>query len=292
MVLFSYNGVGVFLLCLQLRQIFSFVASTTTVSRRRKYRTPIILHAAASVSSTQEKSAELLRLLRDKAANYSKNEATADGQINSLMQTLIASKSKFDPSKCIDGPLYASVHFTGGSTPLWEKIAVKNVRNVKGQRYTLKGGTSGTFVNYAEVLGRNFYLKAVGDCIDEGPVRSLQPEEDAASSDETSNPFGAFKSLFQSVGGGNQQSTLLPTPYDYSAKVKGASFVFFQKYSLDLNIEGTGTVRVLYADQTLRILLSPTDTNVTLGAGDWESEGLIVVQVRVDLVYDDWDTVL
>lgn len=53
-------------------------------------------------------------------------------------------------------------------------------------------------------------------------------------------------------------------------------------------ILGTGTVRVLYADENLRIFLSPTDTNVTKGGGDWESEGLIVVQVRVDLVYADW----
>ena len=56
---------------------------------------------------------------------------------------------------------------------------------------------------------------------------------------------------------------------------------------LNLSIEGTGTVRVLYADENLRIFVSPTDTN-SKGGGDWESECLIVVQVRVDLVYDDW----
>jgi hypothetical protein len=70
--------------------------------------------------------------------------------------------------------------------------------------------------------------------------------------------------------------------------VTGASISLWNKFALNLSIEGTGTVRVLYADENLRIFLSPTDTNVTKGAGDWESEGLIVVQVRIDLVYDDW----
>ena len=100
---------------------------------------------------------------------------------------------------------------------------------------------------------------------------------------DDNNPFNSFSSLFA-----NKKSSNLPTPYDYEARVTGASISFLDRYSLNLSIAGTGTVRVLYADENLRIFVSPTDTNVTKGAEGWESEGLIVVQVRVGLVYDDW----
>ena len=125
-------------------------------------------------------------------------------------------------------------------------------------------------------------------------------DEDLSSScssfvqnEELTNPFsGIFSSLFNSktnpINFATQSSTLLPTPYDYSAIVTGASIVLFQKFILTVTIEGSGIVRVLYADENLRIFVSPTDTNVTRGRGDWESEGLIVVQVRADLVFNDW----
>ena len=222
----------------------------------------------AASASTQQTSDELLCLLTEKADNASTE--SDDSRINRLVQNLISSRSSFNPSTCIEGPLFASVHFIG-STPLWEKIAAGAVRNVKGQKYR----EDGTFTNYAEVLGENLYLKAIGGYSDIGPVRAV--ESDA-------NPFSSFASLFA-----NEQSTLLPTPYDYEARVTGASISLWNKFELNLSIEGTGIVRVLYADENLRIFLSPTDTNVTKGAGDWESEGLIVVQVRVGLVYDDWE---
>ena len=53
-----------------------------------------------------------------------------------------------------------------------------------------------------------------------------------------------------------------------------------KKLLLDLPmIQGTGLVRVLYADPQLRIFLSPTQ-----GDGGWEDQGLVVVQVRKDLL--------
>lgn len=173
---------------------------------------------------------------------------------------------------------------------MWEKIGSSGgVRNVKGQKYTLGGGSSGTLVNYAEIFGKNLYLKAVGRCKDEGPVSSPAQSVTADEKSSFNHPLEALTSLFKSgYDKNNEQSTLLPTPYDYSASVTGASIVLFEKFSLDLSIGGTGTVRVLYADDNLRIFLSPTDTYVTRGRGDWESAGLIVVQVRVDLIYDDW----
>lgn len=53
-----------------------------------------------------------------------------------------------------------------------------------------------------------------------------------------------------------------------------------KKLLLDLPmIQGAGLVRVLYADPQLRIFLSPTQ-----GDGGWEDQGLVVVQVRKDLL--------
>ncbi|KAL3790683.1 hypothetical protein HJC23_009783 [Cyclotella cryptica] len=229
-------------------------------------------------------SRELLRLLQQKASvkpNTQSTDSSLDNQINSLVRTLIASKSTFDPTQCLNGPLYATIHFIG-DTPLWEKIAVGGGRNVKGQRYTLSDETSGEFVNYAEIWGQNLYLKAVGKFNDKGSVSSsIGPYAESSN-----NPFEFLAPLVANLRGKEQ---LKPTPYDYEAIVTGASFVLFQKYSFDVAIAGKGVVRVLYADPNLRIFLSPTDTNVTTGGGDWESAGLIVVQVRFDLVYSDWN---
>ena len=297
-------------LCGGVAPILSFsLSGQRLISRRKQHNarshthiipksTSILYYASTSSSlksnkqaTIQETSNELLYRLQQKAASTnSKSDDMLDGEINNLVRTLIDSKAKFNPATCIDGPLFASVHFIGDS-PLWARIGAGIVRNIKGQKYTLDNML---FTNYAEIIGTNFYLKAVGTFKDEGPAVSSSPSSTSVSSanGEKSNPLGtAFASLFNSGNNSNiskQQSTSLPTPYDYSATVTGASIVLFQKLSVDLTIEGTGTVRVLYADDNLRIFLSPTDTNVTKGGGDWESEGLIVVQVRVDLVDDDW----
>ena len=267
--------------------------------------------SADTITPTLESSQELLGLLLQKTSSINSkmyNDNNLDKEINSLVRLLIASKTSFDPQKCIDGPLFASVHFIG-NTPLWEKIGLPGlVRNVKGQKYTLDrtienaagAAGGGKFVNYAEIWGNNLYLMASGDFIAGGP--NVVVDGDLSSSrstllqnkKHTTNPFSEILSyLFPSNSKSidivtMQQFSQLPTPYDYAATVTGASIVLFQKMILNVSIEGTGTVRVLYADENLRIFVSPTDTNVTRGGGDWESEGLIVVQVRVDLVYDEW----
>ena len=251
-------------------------------------------------ASVRRTSNELLSLLQRKASSpppSRKNDAAElDDRINSLVRSLVLSRTPFDPSSSIDGPLFASVHFVGDA-PLWERIGAPLgvARNVKGQRYALDDGT---FVNYAEIFGDKLYLTASGNFDDAGPATAATapspPNADSATDDGVSrnDPFGAMIAyLFRSNGNGGTgrpPPTLLPTPYDYFATVTGASVVLFGKFAFDVAIEGTGTVRVLYADEDLRVLLSPEDTNVTRGGGDWESRGLIVVQVRVDLVYGDW----
>ena len=98
-------------------------------------------------TSTKDTSDDLLQLLIQKANNPREGD-TLSTQINPLVQSLISSKSFFNPSKCIDGPLFASIHFIG-DTPLWEKIGPGAVRNIKGQKINLNDNT---FTNYAEIL--------------------------------------------------------------------------------------------------------------------------------------------
>jgi hypothetical protein len=166
-----YTSLVLLLLCAHWSPASSF-AQLRTAHIFRRHGPNIISQPTTSISasalsssttsnpkqSTRETSNELLRILQRKAAANSKSDAKLDEKFNSLGQTLIASKTQFNPAKCIDGPLFASVHFIG-DTPLWEKIGSGAVRNVKGQKYTLYG-KGGTFVNYAEVLGENFYLQA------------------------------------------------------------------------------------------------------------------------------------
>jgi hypothetical protein len=258
----------VILAALYPMSVCCFVFQPSTRRNNNIVSTRAALSPMAIPTSTKDTSDELLRLLKQKANNPKEGD-TLSTKINPLVKSLISSRSSFDPSKCINGPLFASIHFIG-DTPLWEKIGSGAVRNIKGQKINLNDNT---FTNYAEILGDNLCLKAIGELSDIGPVQSAVDEN---------NPFDSFTSLFA-----NKKSSNLPTPYDYEARVTGAS-VSLLGASFDLSIEGTGTVRVLYADENLRIFVSPTDTNVTKGAGDWESEGLIVVQVRVGLVYDDW----
>ena len=52
--------------------------------------------------------------------------------------------------------------------------------------------------------------------------------------------------------------------------------------TFDFSIKGSANLVVLYADPRLRIFVSPMESRSVVG--DWESAGLVVVQVRSDLV--------
>lgn len=188
--------------------------------------------AANAPKSTPEISDELLFLLQSKASAKNNEKSTNDDRINTLVQSLISSQTPFDPNRSIYGPLYATVHFIG-ETPLWEKISLFGARNVKGQKFIIdstKEESSVSFANYAEILGGNLYLKAVGIATDIGPVG----KQSTFSSRSLPSPL--FENPFQNIISSflfqrDNSVTLLPTPYDYEAKVTGASIVFFSKIS-------------------------------------------------------------
>ena len=118
----------------------------------------------------------------------------------------------------------------------------------------------------------------------------LIPEEEEnteASSTTNSSPSSFLNGIANLLSGSPQpQSTaaensdLLQCPCDIVATVKEEDCTWEGNKLLPLDfIQGTGVVRVVYADPKLRILESPHQNN-----GGWEDQGLITVQVREDLL--------
>mmetsp|Transcript_20073 Transcript_20073/g.24735 ORF Transcript_20073/g.24735 Transcript_20073/m.24735 type:complete len:287 (-) Transcript_20073:2081-2941(-) len=218
-------------------------------------------------------SKELESILRNK---FKINEAMNDSdktKIDNLIDILIQSKSKFDPSNCINGHLFA-VLYQSGPIPFWEKYDFKFFKrnNIKGQRYTTistnnndyqkKGGGELCFdlVNYAEFWGQELSIQGCGIC---SPL------------EEASGPI-SFLPL--------SASKMLTCPVDYKVTIQNANIQFLNT-KLNLNVEGVGYTRILYANPNMRIVLAPKDTSDER----WlEKAGLMVVQVRVDLLKSDF----
>lgn len=214
-----------------------------------------------------------------------------ESQISTLALQLTqgGSSNTFEPAESLFGPLYCTVAaFTpnnpDATKPLWERISLKP-DNLKGQQYTQTGPLTGTVINYSEVWGPAFHLRAEGSFVPQEEEESM-----AATREEEEVKPGFWESL---LGGGDSSSgsstkkneptaTTRSCPDDYRVTVNKASFCFGDSFSIDLPIEGSSTLRVLYADPKLRIFVSPQAMEGPVG--DWENAGLVVVQVRSDLV--------
>jgi hypothetical protein len=212
---------------------------------------------ASSSSNNEHVSDKAADELKSILLSNQKMQQENKDRIENLIQTLTESKIQFDPIKCINGPLYA-VLYQSGPIPFWEKYDFKFLKNnIKGQRYRSISKESSSFdiVNYAEFWGDNLSIQGCGTC-------TLM---------EKTNDDKTF------TGSG---SLLLTCPVDYEVKIQSASASIFKK-KFQLNVEGTGYTRILYANEELRIILAPKDTTDER----WmEKAGLVVVQVRSDLV--------
>jgi hypothetical protein len=191
-------------------------------------------------------------------------------------------------------------------------------KNIKGQMYTLmddgdgvrsESGSGGTIeqrirvTNYAEFIGEDFSVQAVGVArrnVDRSgsSTRSISTSTSDASKFEGLKEVKENRSIKSIITGifkkrdpsttrkpkrsrsRSSDSNLVTCPADYTVQVTNA-YVSILGNKLDIDINGTGYLRVLYADENLRIFTTPKDT--TDSKID-EKAGLTVAQVRIDLV--------
>jgi len=250
----------------------------------------------SSKSSIQQASDELVALLlarRSRSGNESSSGGD-DARISTLVEILTSAKTEFDPTVCLNGPLYVS-SVLEGPAPLWERFGIQlgegrnrsKRRNLQGQQYKYSTEDK-RVVNYAEVFGKAFHVRAYGTYEQDKRDDTVVADANADSSDTrtSTSPLGGILSFF---GGGDTQSkrspsnNLIQCPADFTVTVSKGSFYVLGSLRLDIPISGTGYLRVLYADPNIRLFVSPKSTT----DDRWEKAGLKVAQVRVDLVEEN-----
>jgi hypothetical protein len=89
----------------------------------------------------------------------SDNDDAWNSHVVDLVDELVDAKVSFDPTECLDGPLYVS-HVITGQSPLWQKLGGKR----QGQQYTFRKDEK-SVINYAEILGKGTHNTRV-HCVD------------------------------------------------------------------------------------------------------------------------------
>ena len=246
-----------------------------------------------TTAATETASDELVSLL----VAYHRSGSNTDQdrlRIDELVNLLVAEEVWFDPKECLHGPLFVS-YVQSGPSPLWARLGLAWTKNRQGQQYWFNDPERGnSVVNYAEVFGKGKDMHMSSDlngrffqvsdhayfsCI--ALVAALHVraygtyEEQEKEPAIPESPTDGLFSKSQSSSSGR----LVQCPMDYIVTVDRGSFVL-GGFSFDIPISGTGHLRVLYADRRLRIFLSPESTT----DDRWEKAGLVVAQIRVDLV--------
>jgi len=245
--------------------------------------------ARTSSVDVSKASSELQSLLLDRWNGKSESVDTLEKieRIEKIIDQLIQGQVDYDENDCLYGPLYATIYTTGVKTkPLWEQfasLATADKKNISGQKYFKDSNGDGKVINYSEVYGRSFHIRADGNVALRTPLELIEATPKPAT---PQSPIDSLTSFLNNIGGKNKNmpapKKLSKCPTDYLATVTKASFNLFGK-SLDLPVKGTGIARLLYADPNLRIFVSVTEN-------DWEqTAGLKVVQVRIDLVEEEWE---
>lgn len=193
--------------------------------------------------------------------------------------------NRYDPTKSLLGPLYCTLYAFNPSNPnqgppLWEKISLQP-GNLKGQQYFLNRDYALSVVNYAEIYGHAFAIRA------QATFSPVSKEDTKKSPSQNKIPLLVDSVVSKKDGSTRHQSpktTLRTCPDIYNFRTYAAEFKIGDSV-WPIPIEGTAQFSVLYADPRLRILLSPTGSESIVGP--WEQSGLVVVQVRSDFVTAD-----
>jgi hypothetical protein len=252
----------------------AFAPSTTTLARTHRYCRPSQLSATVVRED-----------LLDAVLQKQQDSQTIQG----LVQTLLSNGGEpltYNPAESLFGPFFCTIAtFTPGEDrkePLWERISLK-ANNLKGQQYSYIDNdvqTKGSVINYSEVWGPAVHLRATGTfaASADSPQTKEKPKD---------TPWWSVMSPFKEA---STSKRIRACPDDFTVTVTGAS-IHVLGAVVQIPIEGSSTLRVLYADPEFRIFVSPRDTDSSFGAlknkGEWENAGLVVVQVRSDLVTGD-----
>ena len=193
----------------------------------------------------------------------------------------------YDPSESLFGSgFYCTLYFyypntstaAGGNgngnnskppeDPIWEKTSLKP-SNIKGQQYYVRNDFQQSVINYSEVWGSDVTIKA------EGVLTPIDDDDDDDEHDKA-------KTTNVSTNNAKEDSrTLRRLPDVFRVDATKISASFFG-LTLDFSIQGSANLVVLYADPRIRIFVSPLPSETVVG--NWEQAGLVVVQVRGDLV--------
>ena len=153
--------------------------------------------------------------------------------------------------------------------PIWEKTSLK-ASNIKGQQYYIRNDFQQSVINYSEVWGPDVTITA------EGVLTPIDEEQGDKNKNISNNDND--KPLVQTKKG-SRSLRKLPDVFRVDAtKISAKIFGL----SLDFNIKGSANLVVLYADPRIRVFVSPLASETVVG--NWEEAGLVVVQVRGDLV--------
>jgi hypothetical protein len=233
------------------------------------------------------------RILGRFTASYQEEQKDMDDLAKILIERLISptdEPNRYDPTTCLLGPLFVTMYsYTPNQPdapePLWKRISLQK-ENIQGQQYFESKTFTEEVVNYSEIMGPNFYLEARGSftesaAVDKKPRKTAWPLSDFFSKQKPQSEEDIRR--------------LRTCPDSFDVTVREAAIcsrrqddddgtTSIQKFKIP--IQGSSVLTVLYADPKLRIFVSPLDNKSGTGAGSWENEGLIVVQVRSDLLDD------
>lgn len=189
----------------------------------------------------------------------------------------------YDPAESLfGGGFYCTLYFYYPNTaatsdgsgkppedPIWEKTSLK-ASNIKGQQYYVRNDFQQSVINYSEVWGPAVSISAEG---------ILTPIDDVEEVKGSNNRLSGFSRPPVKTKEDSRSLRRLPDTFRVDAtKIKASIFGL----SLDFNIQGSANLVVLYADPRIRIFVSPLPSETVVG--NWEEAGLVVVQVRGDLV--------
>lgn len=161
-------------------------------------------------------------------------------------------------------------NFAGDNAPkpIWEQVSLKQ-SNIKGQQYYERNDFEEAVINYSEIWGQDVFLTA------QGTFTPIDGIEQSTGTETDPSPRNGLKRIVA------DSRTLRTCPDVFRVDATKVTLHWFGM-KFDLPIRGSSNLVILYADPRIRIFVSPMESKTAVG--NWEEAGLVVAQVRSDLV--------